>query len=188
MRRPAIFVISPLSARIDFGPRFGLVLGSLLGALWAPRALKPLLEFSQEPSKALLEYFFSAREPSKSAPRALQEAKGRPNRFLTPPGGLQEPFRAHFGAISGSIFEHFWNDFGAILRSIFEHFWNNFGAILKQRTNIFSPLLACSSRAPCVLLRLIFEHFLSSAGVLLACSWRAPGVFLACSWSLLACC
>ena len=107
MRRPAIFVISPLSARIDFGPRFGLLLGSLLGALWAPRVLKPLLEFSQEPSKALLEYFFSAREPSKSAPRALQEAKGRPNRFLTHPGGLQEPFLAHFGPHLGSIFEHF---------------------------------------------------------------------------------
>ena len=107
MRRLEIFVISPLSARIDFGPRFGLVLGSLLGALWAPRALKPLLEFSQEPSKALLEYFFSAREPSKSAPRTLHEAKGRPNRFLTQPGGLQEPFRAHFGPHLASIFEYF---------------------------------------------------------------------------------
>ena len=96
MRRPAIFLISPLSARIDFGARFGFVLGSLLGVFWAPRALKPLLEFTQEPSKALSEHFVSAREPSKSAPRALQEANGRPNRFLTPPGGLQEPFRAHF--------------------------------------------------------------------------------------------
>ena len=87
-----------------FRTPFCAYLGSLLGAPWAPRALKPFLEFSQEPSKALLEYFFSAREPSKSAPRALQEVKGRPNRFLTPPGSLQEPFWLHFGPHLWSIF------------------------------------------------------------------------------------
>ena len=81
--------------------------------------LKPVLIFLFGRPRAVPYTFFSAPEASKSAPRGLQEAKGRLNRFLSPPSGLQERFWTHFGAIlepcwkhCGTILDRFWSDFG----------------------------------------------------------------------------
>ena len=114
MRRPQSFVILPFSARSAFGPRFELILGPLLGALWAPRSLKTVLEFFLERPRASQEHFFSAPEPSKSAPRGFQEASKRPP-------GCQEGSKS---SLRGSGI-----DFGAILESFGEPFWSQFGVI-----------------------------------------------------------
>ena len=58
-----------------------------------------------------MDKFFSAQERSKSAPIALQEAKGRPSRFLTPPCSLQDPLWIDFRSIFGPIVDRNWVHF-----------------------------------------------------------------------------
>ena len=48
--------------------------GSILGAFWPPRWLKSIFKFVLERPRADQEYFFSALEASKSAPRGIQDA------------------------------------------------------------------------------------------------------------------
>ena len=94
--------------------------GELFGP---PGALKLVLDAPSGRPKAdsycflaVQNCLFLLRRASGSLRRGFQEAKGRPNRFLTRPGSLQEPFWLHFGPHLGSIFEHFLNNFGAILK------------------------------------------------------------------------
>ena len=67
------------SARVAAGTRFGTLPGSVLGAFWPSRWLKPLLEILLERPRGDQEDFFWVLEPSKSAPRGLQDrSKRRP--------------------------------------------------------------------------------------------------------------
>ena len=97
--------------------RFWSLLGSLLGAFWPLRWLKPVLEFFWERPRAVQEFFCSAPEASKSAPRGVQERPvspwkppfGRPSLFKgskRPPRGLQGPFRSHVGTILEPFCSH----------------------------------------------------------------------------------
>ena len=74
------FVLLPFSAGVASGARFGTLPGSVLGAFWPSRWLKPLLEFLLERPRAVQEHFFPVPEPSKSAPRGLQDRSKRPPR------------------------------------------------------------------------------------------------------------
>ena len=80
MRRPQSFVILHFSAQVASGTRFWNLLGSVLGAFWPSRWLKPLLEFLLERPGIVQEYFFSVLEPSKSAPKGLPDRSKRPAR------------------------------------------------------------------------------------------------------------
>ena len=80
MRRPASFAISPFSAPVASGSRFESLRGSLLEPFWPSRWLKPLLEFLLERPRAVQEDFFLVLEPSKSAPRGLQDRSKRLSR------------------------------------------------------------------------------------------------------------
>ena len=70
----ALFVISPLSIRSRCWTPFWTLLGSLEGAVWPPRWLKPVLKFVLGRPRAVQEYFFSALDDSKWGPRG--EKKG----------------------------------------------------------------------------------------------------------------
>ena len=101
VRRPQSFVVSQFSARVASGTRFGTLPGSVLGAFWLPRWLKPLLELLLDRPRAVQDYFFPVLMPSKSAPRGLQDrSKRSPGRQDAPRyvhGAILHPFRLHFG-------------------------------------------------------------------------------------------
>ena len=124
IEKTMVFEEIMFSARVASRARFWTLLASLLGAFWPPRWLKPVLEFLlerpravqdtffwlknvleifQEPPRADQDTFFSAPEASKRPPRGLQEAKGRLNRFLDSPSGLQQRSGSHFGPILESF-------------------------------------------------------------------------------------
>ena len=104
-----------ISVRIAFGPRFGTLLGSVLGAFWHPRLLKPVLRFLLERSRAARRIYFSALEASKSAPRGFQEASRLPRQLQELSKRPQDRFWSNFGAIWGAILKLFWDHFGTSL-------------------------------------------------------------------------
>ena len=67
----SIFKVLLFSARIAFGPRFGTLLGSFWGPIWAQRLLKPVSSVASGPPRAVSNYFFGGPEVSKSAPRGV---------------------------------------------------------------------------------------------------------------------
>ena len=99
------FKVLHVSARITFGPRFGTLWGLFWGPIWAQRLLKPISSVPLGRPRADSDQFFSAPKVSKSAPRGIQEAKRRLDRFLDPPSDLQERFGTHCGAMLVSILE-----------------------------------------------------------------------------------
>ena len=99
------FKVLHVSARIAFGPRFGTLRGLSWGPIWAQRLLKPISSVPLGRPRADSGFFFSAPEVSKSAPRGIQEAKRRLDRFLDPPSDLQERFGTHCGAMLVSTLE-----------------------------------------------------------------------------------
>ena len=62
----------------------------VLGAFWPSRWPKPLLEILLERPRADQEDFFSVPEPSKSAPRGLQDRSKRPPRAEEAPRWVQD--------------------------------------------------------------------------------------------------
>ena len=82
VRRHQNYVVSPFGARIACGTRFGTLPGSVLGAFWPSRWLKPLLKFLWGRPRAVQEHCFSRLEPSKSSPRGIQEHSQRHTRAL----------------------------------------------------------------------------------------------------------
>ena len=92
-------------------------MGSLLGAFWDLRSLKPVLESVWERSRAAKEHFYSALAASKSLPSGPQEASRLPRQ-------VQE--------LSRRLQDRIWSDFGVILEPLREPFWTYVGAILGQ--------------------------------------------------------
>ena len=78
-RKTILFEEIVFRAQVASWTRFWTLLGSILGAFWPPRWVKSLLELLLERPRANQEDFFSVLEPSKSAPRGLQDrSKRRP--------------------------------------------------------------------------------------------------------------
>ena len=115
VRRPAIFAISRFSDRVASGARFWTLPGSVLGVIWPPIWLKPVLRFLLECPRAAQEIFFSGPEASKSAPAGQLEGKIRARKGQQEPRGLQEGSGDHFGHILAHILEPSWGHLGSIL-------------------------------------------------------------------------
>ena len=77
VRRPQSFMVFPFPTPVASGIRFWTFPGSVLGAFWPSRWLKPLLELLLDRPRAVQDYFFSVLMPSKSAPRGLQDRSKR---------------------------------------------------------------------------------------------------------------
>ena len=75
IEKAMVFEEFAFRARVASWARFWTLLGSVLGAFWPPRWLKPVLEFLLERPRAHQEYFFSASEASNSVPRGARRVK-----------------------------------------------------------------------------------------------------------------
>ena len=111
MRRPQSFVVLPFSAQVASGTRFWTLPGSVLGASWLPRWLKPLLDILLGRPRAVPNLFVEAPEASKSAPRAPQEASKIAPRVLHEAETLQgsaltSPACLYYTAILSILYSH----------------------------------------------------------------------------------
>ena len=106
VRRPQSFVISPFSARVASGARFGTFLGSGFGAFWRSRWLTIPLGAAKSRSRLLL--FGPGSTPRGFQERPISPWKpplSRPSLFNssnTPPRGLQDASRASLGPLGAS--------------------------------------------------------------------------------------
>ena len=86
----ATFAILQFSARVAFGLRFGILLGSILGAVWHPKSVETGLGCALGPAKRRFNIvlflrstlFFRLRRASGSAPRGFQDRSKRPPKSL----------------------------------------------------------------------------------------------------------
>ena len=78
VRHSSKIKVSSFSARFNFGPRFGTLPGSVLGASGPPRRLKPVLRSVLERPRAAQEHFISMPEASKTAPRSCKMLQDGP--------------------------------------------------------------------------------------------------------------
>ena len=76
------FKVSLFSARVACGTQFGTLPGSVFGAFWPSRWLKPVLKFVLDRPRAVQDYFFSApsgkkKGSKKGAKKGTQKGGGR---------------------------------------------------------------------------------------------------------------
>ena len=133
------------SLRIRFRTQFWTFPGSLLGAFWPPRWLKPVLEFLLERPRAVQDYFFWLQERPKRLPRASHkrlEASPWPTK---PFSGLQEASKsprgrqAPFGSHVGTILESFRSNFEAMLPPCWSRFLAEGSFTKGPRSNVPGP-------------------------------------------------
>ena len=109
MRPPQRFVVLPFSARVASGARFGTLPGSILGARSLATVLRSLLACP----RAAQEYFCSAPEASKSAPRGQLEGKIRAQKgqliAKRLPGWVRDPFLIDFESIFDRFCDPIWS-------------------------------------------------------------------------------